>query len=246
MSYEKQNFLDGQILKGDHLNKMEEGIAANADALENKQPKGNYATEKFVTEKISEAQLGGGQNADAVRYVEQNLTEEQQAQARGNIGAAPMSLFDIPEGEVTTELTSIMPAEKDFAIGKYCNPEHGGIADVATYRCTEDYIAFPDGAKLMVHYSANATKNYYPIISYYDANKIHVGGEYGNRLTQEDYDGKLCAFYTVPKNTRFIRISIPDNIFSLDYFQYLHLYTLTDVIIGAVKIPDLIVPLSAL
>lgn len=59
MSYTKQNFASGQTLEAEHLNHIEEGIAANEAAIAEKQPKGNYATEAFVTQKVSEAQLGG-------------------------------------------------------------------------------------------------------------------------------------------------------------------------------------------
>ena len=39
MSYEKQNFVKGQILKADHLNHMEDGIAAAAVGVQG--PKGD-------------------------------------------------------------------------------------------------------------------------------------------------------------------------------------------------------------
>ena len=55
MSYEKQNFSDGQTLKAEHLNKIEEGIVANEKALDEKQPKGDYATKSFVNERIEAA-----------------------------------------------------------------------------------------------------------------------------------------------------------------------------------------------
>ena len=61
MSYIKQNFTDGSVLKADHLNKIEAGIVANETAIAEKQPKGNYATEDFVTQKVAEAQLGGSE-----------------------------------------------------------------------------------------------------------------------------------------------------------------------------------------
>lgn len=54
MSYSKTNFYAGQTLKAEHLNKIEEGIVANENALKDK------VTEEFVTTKIAEAQLGGG------------------------------------------------------------------------------------------------------------------------------------------------------------------------------------------
>lgn len=71
MTYSKQTFIDrvvdssgqviqeGTTLKAEHLKHIEEGIVANEIELKNKQPKGNYATEQFVTDKIAGAQLGG-------------------------------------------------------------------------------------------------------------------------------------------------------------------------------------------
>lgn len=61
MSYVKQTFIDKKtVLSADHLNHIEAGIVANETAIAEKQPKGNYATEDFVTQKVAEAQLGSG------------------------------------------------------------------------------------------------------------------------------------------------------------------------------------------
>lgn len=194
-----------------------------------------------------EIDIGGGSVEGAVLYTPQTLADEQKAQARDNIGAAPMSLFNIIEGDDTPKLTSIMPAEDEFAVGKFINYDTGNITDVTTYRCTEYYIAFPVGAKLMTHYSVNSIKNAYPHVAYYDANKTFISYEFGIDLTQEDYEGKLCAFYNVPQNARFIRLSVPDNVFSLGYFGHLYLYTITEVKVnGGVEIPNLIVPMDAI
>ena len=59
MAYNKQNFTKGQVLEAEHLNNIEAGIVANEEAIAEKQPKGNYATEEFVAQKVAEAQLGG-------------------------------------------------------------------------------------------------------------------------------------------------------------------------------------------
>ena len=61
MGYQKQNFTSGQTLTAQHLNNIENGIVANETAIENKQPKGNYATEEFVVAKIAEAQVEGAE-----------------------------------------------------------------------------------------------------------------------------------------------------------------------------------------
>ena len=66
MAYSKQNFTDGQTLRAVHLNNIEAGIVANEAAIEEKQPKGDYATQDFVTTKIAEAQLSGGEGGNGV------------------------------------------------------------------------------------------------------------------------------------------------------------------------------------
>jgi hypothetical protein len=38
MAYKKQNFYTNQTLKAEHLNNIEDGIVANEDALNEKQP----------------------------------------------------------------------------------------------------------------------------------------------------------------------------------------------------------------
>ena len=69
MAYKKQNFYTNQTLKAEHLNNIEAGIVANEAAIAEKQPLGNYATEEFVTSKISEASINGGDsNVDLSIY----------------------------------------------------------------------------------------------------------------------------------------------------------------------------------
>ena len=81
MSYTKHEFKSGERLYASQLNEMDDQIKANEQALENKQPKGEYltetaannkyqpkgtyATEEFVTQKIAEAELGGGEGGNA-------------------------------------------------------------------------------------------------------------------------------------------------------------------------------------
>lgn len=215
MSYTKQEFKSGEKLFAAQLNAMDEQIAANEEAV-----------------------------GKAISFEAQTLTEEQKVQARENIGAAPMSLFNIIDGDDATKLTSIMPSEDAFLVGKFIHYSTGEIIDNSTnWRCVDDYIAIPVGARLMTHYSANNIKSAYPYVVYYDENKTFISSEDPGTLTQEEYDGKLCAFYNVPQNARFIRLSVPENIFSEGYFRHLYLYFVTDVKVnGGVEIPELIIP----
>ena len=113
MSYERQNFVDwelddngkvtkeGTTISATHLQHIEDGIVANEKELENKQPKGNYLAEHQKLKTINGQSLVGDGNIEisgsadgAVLYTEQELTPEQQEQARKNIGAAKESALD--------------------------------------------------------------------------------------------------------------------------------------------------------
>lgn len=64
MAYAKQNFYSGQKLKADHLNTIENGIAANEEAINNKQPKGDYLTEHQKLKTINGQSLVGEGNIE--------------------------------------------------------------------------------------------------------------------------------------------------------------------------------------
>lgn len=64
MSYTKQNFNAGDVLKAAQLNAMDEQILANEIALEGKQPKGEYPTFSEMANAISQAQWGGGEDTE--------------------------------------------------------------------------------------------------------------------------------------------------------------------------------------
>lgn len=54
ISYTKQNFVTGQVLEAEQLNRIEDGIVANETALADKQPKGDYASKDYVVQKAAE------------------------------------------------------------------------------------------------------------------------------------------------------------------------------------------------
>lgn len=64
MGYNKQNFTSGQTLTANHLNNIEDGIAANEKELENKQPKGAYLTEHQKIKTINGQSLVGEGNIE--------------------------------------------------------------------------------------------------------------------------------------------------------------------------------------
>lgn len=61
MSYTKQNFNAGDVLKAAQLNAMDEQIFANEIALGGKQEKGDYPTISQMENAIRQAQLGESQ-----------------------------------------------------------------------------------------------------------------------------------------------------------------------------------------
>lgn len=115
MAYNKQHFTNGQTLKAEQLNHIEEGVFANANALENKQPKGDYPTNAEVDEKISQAQLGGnGGNVDLSGY----LTE---GEADGKYQ---------PKGDYITEHQKIKTINGQSLVGEGNIVIEGGETDV--------------------------------------------------------------------------------------------------------------------
>lgn len=189
----------------------------------------------------SSNQVSGG---NAVLYTEQKLTKEQKAQARENIGAVSNELFIIEEAKVVEEITDILVDASIFTAGKFCSHTSGNVLDNANYYYTEGYIAFPNGAQLFVHYEYGTSNSRYPIVVYYDENYEWIGGEQGNALTQTTHNEKVVAFYNVPENTRYFRISLHKNSIT-ENFEYLHLYILSEKTIGgSVEIPNLVIPKS--
>ena len=69
MSYTKQNFTSGQTLTANALNKIEDGIVANEQQLNNKQPKGNYLTAHQKIKTVNGQSLVGDGNIDIVAEV---------------------------------------------------------------------------------------------------------------------------------------------------------------------------------
>lgn len=94
----------------------------------------------YFTDADKEEFLAG---VEAVRYVEQTLTPEQQAQARENIGAVNVSAFT-NDAEYVTNKAGLVNERLPSSIygwieGYYCNYVNGLIAPVAHYAVT-DYL----------------------------------------------------------------------------------------------------------
>ena len=88
MTYTKQNFKSGEVLMASQLNAMDDQIAANEIAIENKQPKGDYLTEHQQLKTINgmslvgtgDITIEGGQQSEALptywsTYLESKISE---------------------------------------------------------------------------------------------------------------------------------------------------------------------------
>lgn len=142
MSYSKQNFTTGQVLTAEHLNNIEKGIVANENAIAEKQPKGDYATEGFVTDKIAEAQLGGdGTNVDLSAYAK---TEDiaKNYQPKGNYLTQHQKIKTINGqsmvGEGNIQIAASAPQNKTGFEGKVISVLGDSISAMQGYIPVED------------------------------------------------------------------------------------------------------------
>lgn len=74
MGYVKQDFKSGEKLFASQLNAMDEQIARNEAALEEKQPKGDYPTVAEMNDAIANAQLGG-EDVDLSGYLTESKAD---------------------------------------------------------------------------------------------------------------------------------------------------------------------------
>lgn len=76
-------------------------------------PINNKNMDRYLHKKLAEAAEGGGGSSDSIKYTEQELTSEQQAQARTNIGAGTYTKpqAGIPASDLAT---GVIPADKVF------------------------------------------------------------------------------------------------------------------------------------
>lgn len=92
MTYNKQHFTDGQVLSASQLNKIEQGIVDNENAIAQKQDKGDYVTKTEanntyaskentytkteVDNKIANSGGGGGSSVDLGEYLKKSEASE--------------------------------------------------------------------------------------------------------------------------------------------------------------------------
>ena len=144
--------------------------------------------------------------------------------------AVSTSLFEVvtidANEEVEEEFTNILNDKSAFTDGKMVHYNTGEIIDSTNYSCTYDYISIPENARLFAHYAINQNKYVYPYIVYYDENKKFISSEDGSELTLTDYNGMSGAFYNVPQNARYIRMSIATDF--MQNFDAIFLYVITE------------------
>lgn len=113
MTYNKQNFVDGQVLKADHLNNMENGIAQNNASIENLQQNKQDALISGVTIKTinGDSILGTGDivisgGSGSGGSVETLTEEEENAllEMMGSIPEPPKVPMDIEINQITSTI----------------------------------------------------------------------------------------------------------------------------------------------
>ena len=207
MNYEKQNFIKGQILKAEHLNHMEEGIAAldtgklNASALP-----------EAVNTALAQAKVSGefdGEKGDPGS--DATVTAASIKSALGYTPANADALFDESELPLFKNLLDEAPLE----YGRILNT-NGTISDTATAACVTGYIPVVMGQiirmKDIAIYASGS-----PRVCLYDENYTFItmigqdlfaaGGNYFIGNVVQDANGNFVQF-TVLKNSavRFIKI----------------------------------------
>lgn len=145
MSYTKQNFVPGHVLKADELNKIEQGIVDAEAAIADKQPKGDYATEAVVDQKIAQAQLGGESGSpDLSAYLTQEVAA-QTYQPKGDYLTEHQKLKTINgqslvgEGDITISGSGEVEVQEAYVPVKYL--ENTGTQYIDTgYVLNEDDV----------------------------------------------------------------------------------------------------------
>lgn len=157
----------------------------------------------------AESGTGGGGAVEAVLYIEQTLTNEQQERARANIGAA--SLEEIL-GEIEGELVTDILHDKTWRVGYYNSSgefvqnlmaEHGTGSTVELIKVTPGKLY-----NLTYTVPANKASLMWRAIAEYSADGSFLQRSGGGVTGTVDGDTAVSVWnYTVPDNVEYIRVS---------------------------------------
>ena len=141
MSYEKQNFVKGQILKADHLNHMEDGIAAAAVGVQG--PKGDKGDVGPQGPKGDKGDTGPAATLDPTLSVSGNAAD---AKATGDAVSQLKEDIDGMFKGLSSSVARFVLTLDDFTYG-FVNGATGAIVVQKNRAITKDYL--PDGLTRM-------------------------------------------------------------------------------------------------
>ena len=180
----------------------------------------------------------GGSADGAVLYTEQTLTPEQQEQAMANIGAAPMSLFKVIEGDVVVH--DMLEPEK-FTSGTLID---GGkrYENRSDYSVT-DFIDIADAKQIYCYFYAGSAESKYklPRLHFYSENaEDKYLSSAGNTTEYEftEYNGIHCVEIAKPQNANYMIVCLP----TADTDNNQHHLMFVESGMSSVEIPGLVPP----
>ena len=142
----------------------------------------------------------------------QNLTEEEKAIARKNIGAAAENGSGGGVGQYET-ITEQVVSDADFSIDGFCRPapKSGELFGTNTSYCRTDYIDISAYTSLTIH-TRPRSDACSPCV-WFDANKTYISGETAEILEESDYtydvpEGAVYAIFSSEKtieNARYVK-----------------------------------------
>lgn len=220
LAYTKQNFEDGDVLYAHQLNKIDDGIIAVHDALEEKQPKGNYltevpsgyATEEYVRNKIAEAELND-KDVDLSGYVQKaELPLEietilEQAKENGEFDA-PTPDWNASEGESGyilnrthwIEPESVVLAETDIPYNNLY--ECYRLNDFIPIEAEKDYCIVYNGNSYICKSGSDSVIGNKALVNA----GLDTGEPFVIASSQDEYDGGF--FFFVKSNEPSVRVKI--------------------------------------
>lgn len=179
MSYEKQNFVKGQILKADHLNHMEDGIAAAAVGVQG--PKGDKGDVGPQGPKGDKGDTGPAVALDTTLSVDGKAAD---AKATGDAVS-----------QLKEDLDNTLKINFNEVAGAYLSGT-GNVWPHDSYNYA-DYVKVKNFYSVYVYASSGSGCNY----EFYDENKAFLSGgatpDNNNALTE----------IIVPENAVYFRIS---------------------------------------
>lgn len=161
-----------------------------------------------IAEQVSK--LSGG---NAVQYIEQELTPEQQAQARENIGAASAEDMEAIKDMTAPAEGSANILPPDTLENYYYNTNSGALTEHSAYMCTPSMIPVGDHSMLYITWSEALnliplTDGVMIIVSFYTSDGTYVGQRNAYCGTNGGNTEKFIANFSDMSNVAFFNVSV--------------------------------------